>query len=307
MASKSEKFTTAIYKNSPLHKVLLEFQEEIPGFSFDADVITYEDLHPQLNREIKSTSSDVGQNAVGKFSVKSFWKHSFTSTDLKFIADLIHLSKQSGLLEDADMACLNVVLDDFGCEVKQEKFFHIFKKNSFLFISVLLAILLLLDMNSLSFVIITVIFTILSAATLAIQVIEWRRMQYWKKCINTANLFISANKSLDMKLKNSVKAIREWEIVNLRFNKYDDVLLLSREGKVQLLVFFNFRKFSPNMLDCDMGFTCYNPLRKCILETCTLLSETFSNILKKSLLEYAVVISCRLIACKYILINFLTE
>ncbi|OUC44627.1 hypothetical protein D917_08931 [Trichinella nativa] len=161
------------------------------------------------------------------------------------------------------MACLNVVLDDFGCEVKQEKFFHIFKKNSFLFISVFLAILLLLDMNSLSFVIITVIFTILSAATLAIQVIEWRRMQYWKKCINTANLFISANKSLDMKLKNSVKAIREWEIVNLRFNK----------------------KFSPNMLDCDMGFTCYNPLRKCILETCTLLSETFSNILKKSLLE----------------------
>ncbi|KRZ94555.1 hypothetical protein T08_10517 [Trichinella sp. T8] len=271
MASKSEKFTTAIYKNSPLHKVLLEFQEEIPGFSFDADVITYEDLHPQLNREIKSTSSDVGQNAVGKFSVKSFWKHSFTSTDLEFIADLIHLSKQSGLLEDADMACLNVVLDDFGCEVKQEKFFHIFKKNSFLFISVLLAILLLLDMNSLSFVIITVIFTILSAATLAIQVIEWRRMQYWKKCINTANLFISANKSLDMKLKNSVKAIREWEIVNLRFNK----------------------KFSPNMLDCDMGFTCYNPLRKCILETCTLLTETFSNILKKSLLEYAIVISCR--------------
>ncbi|KRY53994.1 hypothetical protein T03_12780 [Trichinella britovi] len=263
MASKSEKFTTAIYKNSPLHKVLLEFQEEIPGFSFDADVITYEDLHPQLNREIKSTSSDVGQNAVGKFSVKSFWKHSFTSTDLKFIADLIHLSKQSGLLEDADMACLNVVLDDFGCEMKQEKFFHIFKKNSFLFISVLLAILLLLDMNSLSFVIITVIFTILSAATLAIQVIEWRRMQYWNKCINTANLFISANKSLDMKLKNSVKAIREWEIVNLRFNK----------------------KFSPNMLDCDMGFTCYNPLRKCILETCTLLTEIFSNILKKSLLE----------------------
>ncbi|KRY33545.1 hypothetical protein T01_13174 [Trichinella spiralis] len=263
MANKSEKFTTAIYKNSPLHKVLLEFQEEIPGFSFDADVITYEDLHPQLNREIKSTSSDAGQNAVGKLSVKSFWKHSFTSTDLKFIADLIHLSKQSGLLEDADMACLNVVLDDFGCEVKQEKFFHIFKKNSFLFITVLLAILLLLDMNSLSFVIITVIFTILSAATLAIQVIEWRRMQYWKKCINTANLFISANKSLDMKLKNSVKAIREWEIVNLRFNK----------------------KFSPNMLDCDMGFTCYNPLRKCILETCTLLTETFSSILKKSLLE----------------------
>ncbi|XP_003380562.1 hypothetical protein Tsp_06720 [Trichinella spiralis] len=293
MANKSEKFTTAIYKNSPLHKVLLEFQEEIPGFSFDADVITYEDLHPQLNREIKSTSSDAGQNAVGKLSVKSFWKHSFTSTDLKFIADLIHLSKQSGLLEDADMACLNVVLDDFGCEVKQEKFFHIFKKNSFLFITVFLAILLLLDMNSLSFVIITVIFTILSAATLAIQVIEWRRMQYWKKCINTANLFISANKSLDMKLKNSVKAIREWEIVNLRFNKYDDVLLLSRERKVQLLVFFNFRKFSPNMLDCDMGFTCYNPLRKCILETCTLLTETFSSILKKSLLEYAIVISCR--------------
>ncbi|KAL1231353.1 Non-structural glycoprotein GNS [Trichinella pseudospiralis] len=135
MANKSDKYTTAIYKNSPLYKVLLELQEEIPGFSFDADVITYEDLHPQLNHEIKSTSSDFRQSAAGKLSVKSFWKHLFTNTDLKFISDLIHLSKQSGLLEDADMVCLNVVLDDFGFGAEHEKLFHFFKKNSFLFIS----------------------------------------------------------------------------------------------------------------------------------------------------------------------------